>query len=124
MKKQYPSDVTDKEWAILEGLIPNPGGGRPRKYPMRAIINAIRYLLRSGCSWRMLPHDFPPYQSVYYYFRLWREDGSWEKIYHTLHEMLRQQEGREASPWLAAMDSQSVKTTEKGGSRGGMVTSE
>ncbi len=69
----------------------------------------------SGCSWRMLPHDFPPYQSVYYYFRIWREDGSWEKLYQTLHEMLRQQQGKEASPWLAILDSQSVKTTEKEG---------
>lgn len=115
MKEGYPSDVSDKEWAMMEGLIPNPGGGRPRKYAMRAIINAIRYVLRTGCAWRMLPHDFPPYQSVYYYFRTWREDGSWEKLYQTLHEMLRQQQGKEASPWLAVLDSQSVKTTEKGG---------
>ena len=113
MKKQYPSDMSNKEWAILEGIIPNPGGGRPRKYGMRAIINAIRYVLRSGCSWRMLPHDFPPYQSVYYYFRTWREDGSWERIYQRLYEMLRQQQGKEASPWLAAVDSQSIVSLQK-----------
>ena len=112
----YPSDVTDKEWRVLEPLIPPcKRGGRPRAVDMRAVINAVFYVLRSGCAWRMLPHDFPPWPTVYYYLWSWRRDGTWECIQDSLREQVREQAGREVSPSAAIIDSQSVKTTEKGG---------
>jgi len=112
----YPSDVTDEEWRILEPLIPPPKpGGRPRAVEMRAVINGVLYVLRSGCAWRMLPHDFPPWPTVYYYFWSWRRDGTWERLQDSLRTQVREQAGREASPSAAIIDSQSVKTTEKGG---------
>ena len=76
----YPSDLDDKEWQLLEPLLPPPKpGGRPVKYPRREIVNAIRYVLRTGCSWRMLPHDLPPWRIVFHYFRTWRKDRTWAK---------------------------------------------
>ena len=90
----------------MGGRSPTPGG---------EIVNAIRYVLRTGCSWRMLPHDLPPWRIVFHYFRTWRRDGSWQRAHDTLHAMLRQTQGRETSPSAAIIDSQSVKTTEKGG---------
>ncbi len=114
-RKAYPSDVSDREWELLEPLIPAPkGGGRPAKHSRREIVNAIRYVLRTGCAWRALPHDFPAYTTVYDYFRLWRDNGVWEKVNTALRERLRIKLGREAQPSAAIIDSQSVKTTEKG----------
>jgi putative transposase len=109
----YPSDVTEEELRLLEPLIPPPKhSGRPRIVDMRAFINGILYVLRSGCAWRMLPHDFPPWPTVYYYFWSWRRDGTWERLQDTLRAQVREQAGREISPSAAMIDSQSVKTTE------------
>jgi len=100
----------------IEPLIPPPKpGGRPRTTDIREVFNAISYLLRSGCAWRMLPHEFPPWQTVYHYFRQWRKDGTWERIHEALRGQVREQVGREREPSAAILDSQSVKTTEKGG---------
>ena len=118
-EKTYPSDLNDAEWQILKPLIPKAKpGGRPRRTNMRAVLNAIFYVLRSGCAWRMLPHDFPPWKTVYHYFRQWRIDGVWEQINETLRIRLRKADGREAEPSAAILDSQSVKTTETKGIRG------
>ncbi len=112
----YPTDVTDAEWQVLEPLVPPAKtGGRPAYYARREIVNGIFYLLRSGCSWRNLPHDLPPYRTVYHYFRAWRLDGSWERMNSALRVKLRVQAGRDPTPSAAAVDSQSVKTTAKGG---------
>lgn len=118
-RKLYPSDLTDAEWQILDPLVP-PGksGGRPREQDMHEILNSIFYVLRSGCSWRMLPHDFPAWQTVYGYFWQWRHQGTWERMNETLRVQLRQADGREATPSAAILDSQSVKTTEVKGTRG------
>ena len=114
-RKPYPSDLNDEEWAILEPHIPRAKpGGRPRSTDMREVMNAIFYVLRSGCGWEMLPHDFPPYQTVYDYFNKWRKTGEWERLNQSFREECRQQSGRETTPSAGSMDSQSVKTTEKG----------
>jgi transposase len=112
----YPSDLRDAEWARLEPLIPKASpGGRPRKTDMRAAMNAILYLLRTGCPWRYLPHDgFPPRSTVYNIFRKFQREGTWEAIWAELHMALRERMGREASPSAAVLDSQSVKSAEKG----------
>ena len=111
----YPSDLGDTEWQIIRPLLPaSKPGGRPRETDLRSVVNAIFYVLRSGCAWRMLPHDFPPYSTVYMYFKQWRVDGTWEKVHDTLRDRIRSQEGRKKSPSAAIIDSQSVKTTEKG----------
>jgi transposase len=115
-RRSYATDLTDAEWRILEPLLPaEKPGGRHRLYPMREIINALRYLLRSGCSWRSIPHDFPHWRAVYEYFRIWKRDGTWIKIHDYLHDEVRRQMRRERQPSAAIVDSQSVKTTEKGG---------
>ena len=115
----YPSDLTDPEWARLEPLIPEASpGGRPRKTDMRAATNAILYLLRTGCPWRYLPRDsFPPRSTVYNIFRKFQRDGVWEAIWAELHMALRDRMGREASPSAAVLDSQSVKSAEKGAAK-------
>jgi len=118
-RRPYPSDSTDAEWQVLEPLIPpEKPGGRHREVNMREIVNAIFYLLRSGCSWRMLPHDFPPWQTVYYYLAQWRKDGTFQKMNDSLRVQLRVAAGREEQPSAAILDSQSVKTTETKGERG------
>ena len=113
---RYPSDMTDAEWALLEPLIPAAKhGGRPRKTDMRAAINAILYLLRTGCPWRYLPRDgFPPRSTVYNIFRNFQKDGVWDAIWDKLHMALREDMEREASPTAAIIDSQSLKSAEKG----------
>lgn len=118
-RKTYPSDVNDIEWLILEPFIPPAKhGGRHREVKMREIINGIFYVLRGGNSWRMLPHDLPPWSTVYGYFRTWRDDGTWEDMNDALREAVRVQAGREAQPSAAIIDSQSVKTSAVAGERG------
>jgi transposase len=111
----YPSDLTDAEWHLLEPLLPVPKAtGRPRKWDLRRIINGIFYLVRSGCAWRMLPREFPPWPTVHDFYRRLRKDGTWEAIHAQLREQVRVASGRNAQPSGAILDSQSIKTTEKG----------
>jgi transposase len=115
-RRGYDTDLTDEEWKHLAPFIPPAKfGGRPRKHDMREILNAIFYLLRAGCVWRLLPQEFPCWQTVYHYFRKWRKDGLWENIHTSLREQTRVEAGREATPSATIIDSQSVKATEKGG---------
>jgi transposase len=115
-RPSYPTDLNDDEWAVLEPLVPAvKTGGRPADHTRREIVNAILYVLRSGCQWRNLPHDFPRWGTVYTYYRKWRLDGTWPLIHDTLRQQVRQAEGRHPQASAAILDSQSVKTTEKGG---------
>src|SRR5687768_6065368 len=112
----YPTDLTDAECTVLAPLIPAPRpGGRPPQHDRRELVNAMRYVLRGGIAWRALPHDLPPWQTVYHSFRRWRLDGTWERANAHLREQVRVRAGRTAPPTAAILDSQSVKTTEKGG---------
>ena len=115
-RKSYPTDLTDEQWKILEPLVPAPKPGpTPAKYARREFVNAIFYLNRTGCQWRMLPHDFPKWQLVYSYFRRWQKDGTWQQINYVIRGHVRRQEGRNNDPTAAILDSQSTKTTEMGG---------
>jgi transposase len=116
----YPSDVTDEEWAVLEPLIPAAKpGGRPQEIERREIVNAILYVLRSSCPWRMLPHDLPRWFTASWYFRRWKQQGIWEQVNAALRRELRVSVGREAEPSAAILDSQSIKTSSvRGDARG------
>jgi putative transposase len=115
-RKAYKTDITDAQWQILEPLIPPAKtGGHPRTVNVREVVNGIFYVLRTGCGWEMLPHDLPPYSTVYHYFRRWQKTGIWQQMNTALRQRLRQEQGRNPQPSAAIADSQSVKTTEKRG---------
>jgi transposase len=117
--RNYSTDLTDGQWALLEPLLPKPDpakGGRPRRYSHRQILNALFYIEKTGCQWRMLPKEFPPWNLVWQYFRHWRDDGTLERIRLALNRKVRNKAGKERLPSVVLVDSQSVKTALKGGS--------
>ena len=118
MRQPYPSDMTEAQWELLADLFPEAKTGRPREVSIPDVVDAIFYVNRTGVQWRYLPHDYPRWDVVYSYFRKWGKDGTWDKVQRVLREGVRQTAGREATPSLACVDSQSVKGTECGGDHG------
>ena len=122
-RRAYPSDLSDDQWDLIEPFVPTTKsgtrkGGRPVTVDRREIVNAVLYRSRTGCSWQLLPHDFPPAKTVFHYFNLWKLTGVWELIHDALRAQVRLAAGKEVSPSVAIVDSQSTKTTEKGGPKG------
>lgn len=119
VKRKYPSDLTDSQWNHIKDLFPAPcATGRPRKVELREVVNALLYLLLTGCQWRFLPHDYPHWRTVYGYFKAWQSAGTWFRVHETLRSQVRLKAGKHKHPTAASADSQSVKTTAVPSSRG------
>jgi putative transposase len=120
MRRTYPTDLSDEEWSYIEPYLPAPKApGRPRLHTLREILDAIFYIVRSGCAWRLLPHHFPPWKTIHHYFRRWTLDGTWERMHAALRKRVRVRMNRDPQPSAGVVDSQSVKSTGVGGQERG-----